>query len=121
MSEVKEKNLVLCIVLSLVTFGIYGIVWFIQMNSDIKAITKDEWFNGGKNFLLTLVTCGIWGMYWAYKAGKADAQISGGNDNAVLYLILTLFGLGIVVYCLVQNDINKYAQAHGGSAPAATA
>ena len=117
MSEVKEKNLVVCIVLSLVTFGIYGIIWYFQMNNDIKAITKDEWFSGGKNFLLTIVTCGIWGWIWAHRAGKAEAQITGDKDNAVLYLVLTLFGLGIVVYCLLQNNINKYAQAHGGQAP----
>ena len=120
MSEVKEKNIVLCIVLSIVTFGIYGIIWFIQMNTDIKTITKDEWFSGGKNILLTIVTCGIWGMYWAYKVGKAETTYAS-KDNAVLYLVLTIFGLGIVVYCLAQNNLNQYALAHGGQAPAQAA
>ena len=121
MSEVKEKNLALCIVLSLITFGIYGIIWYIQMNTDVKTITKDEWFSGGKNFLLTLVTCGIWGWIWAYRSGKASAQITGADDKSVLYLILTLFGLGIVVYALLQNDINNYAKTHGGQTPVAAA
>ena len=120
MSEVKERNIVLWVVLSIVTCGICGIVWFIQMNTDIKTITKDEWFSGGKNFLLTIVTCGIWGMVWAYKTGKAEANYAS-KDNSVLYLVLTIFGLGIVVYCLAQSNINQYALSHGGQAPAATA
>ena len=31
------------------------------------------------------------------------------SDNSVLYLILGLFGLGIVNYCLMQNEINEVA------------
>ena len=29
------------------------------------------------------------------------------SDNSVLYVILQVFGLGIVNYCLIQNDINN--------------
>ena len=31
------------------------------------------------------------------------------SDNSVLYVILQIFGLGIVNYCLIQNDINNMA------------
>ena len=31
------------------------------------------------------------------------------KDNAVLYLVLELFGLGIVTYALVQSDLNTIA------------
>lgn len=46
--------------------------------------------------------------------GKAmmQAQAKSGlpvNDNSVLYLILQIFGLGIVNYCLIQNDLNTIA------------
>ena len=42
-----------------------------------------------------------------YDAGvKNNVAIS---DNSVLYLILSLFGLGIVNYCLIQNDLNKFS------------
>ena len=34
-----------------------------------------------------------------------------GNDNAVLYLILSIFGLDIVNYCLMQSDLNDIAKA----------
>lgn len=31
------------------------------------------------------------------------------KDNSVLYLVLQFLGLGIVNYCLIQSDLNKYA------------
>ena len=30
-------------------------------------------------------------------------------DNSVLYLILSIFGLGIVSECLIQNDLNRFS------------
>ena len=42
-----------------------------------------------------------------YEAGKnAGVNIS---DNSVLYLILSIFGLSIITYCLVQSDLNRLA------------
>ena len=54
---VKEKNIVTNIILSIVTCGIYGIVWFIQMTDDARDVSGDSTLSGGKAFLLTLVTC----------------------------------------------------------------
>ena len=33
------------------------------------------------------------------------------SDNSILYLILSLVGLGIVNYCLMQDEINKMIDA----------
>ena len=64
--------------------------------------------------LLSIITCGIYGYYWAYLMGKAMMQAKAKNnmlvdDNSILYIILQIFGLGIVTYCLVQNDLNTLA------------
>ena len=66
-------------------------------------------------FLLTIITCGIYGYYWAYQMGKKIYKYSNSHDmqlsdNSVLYIILQLFGLGIVNYCLIQNDLNTIAE-----------
>lgn len=61
------------------------------------------------SIVLTIITCGIYGLYWYYKMGeKVDYlnNIRGGNAG-VLYLILGIFGLGIVNMCLIQDTINK--------------
>ena len=111
---VIEKNIVTCILLSIVTCGIYGIIWFVNLTDDSKRLHNDGTASGGMAFLLTLITCGIYNIYWSYKIGKrmSDAGKDHGvvvNDNSVLYLVLSLFGLSIVNYCLIQSDLNKFA------------
>ena len=67
---IKARNPVTCIILSLVTFGIYGIYWFVQIVNDINIVSGEKDAPSGvKVLLLTLVTCGIYGWLWAYKAG----------------------------------------------------
>ena len=90
----QEKNIVTNVILSIVTCGIYGIIWFIQLNDDAKEYSNDASMpTGGVAFLLTLVTCGIYGIYWAYKMGKAiqkakiDNGMANAADNSVLYLV----------------------------------
>lgn len=112
---IKERNIVTCIILSIVTCGIYGLYWFITLTDDASRANDDPSFTGVKAFLLTLVTCGIYSFYWNYKIGKEmyEANQKRGiqtSDNSVLYLILGLFGLSIVTYCLVQNELNAIAK-----------
>ena len=109
---IQKRNIVTCILLSLVTCGIYGIVWFINMTDDVAYLSEDPEMSGGKAFLFTLITCGIYSFFWAYKIGNNvyRAQLKRNitaSDNSVLYVILQVFGLGIVNYCLIQNDINN--------------
>lgn len=113
---VKNRGIAVAIILSLVTCGIYGIIWFISMVNDVNLISNDEKSDqsGGIVFLLTLVTCGIYGIIWFYNAAKRmetagqkyGIQIS---DNSVIYIVLSLVGLGIVNYALLQSDLNKFS------------
>ena len=111
---VKEKNIATCVILSLVTCGIYGIIWFVALQDDVNTLTGDFKTSGGMAFLLTLVTCGIYGIWWMYNQGsridsiKESRGIPAGN-NGILYLILSILGLGIVSYCLMQNELNQLA------------
>ena len=66
-----------------------------------------------KQFLLLTFPClfrinDYDGWYWMYKMGEKCDQIKGVNGSSgILYLILGIFGLGIVSYCLMQDTINK--------------
>ncbi len=111
---VVKRNIVTCILLSIFTCGIYAIFWFISLTDDTRVLSNDERLSGGKAFLLTLITCGIYGYYWAYLMGKALLKAKADNglpadDNSLLYIILQIFGLGLVNYCIMQNDINTIA------------
>ena len=61
----EKRNIAVEIILSIVTCGIYAIVWFIRLTNDVKSAAGDEKFqSGGVAFLLTLITCGIYGIIW---------------------------------------------------------
>lgn len=111
----KQRNIVVALILSFVTCGIYGIYWFVKMTDESNELLGDPTqTSGGVAFLLSLVTCGIYAIYWYYKMGKKMYEVHLKNnqpatDNSILYLILALIGLGIVNYCLIQSEINRYA------------
>lgn len=112
-----QRSIVVCILLTIVTCGIYGIYWMIKLNDELNdAAGKTEATRGGMVFLFTLITCGIYGFFWYYKMGetvdviKANKGITSSNTG-IIYLVLSLFGLGIVNYCLMQDTINKNVAA----------
>jgi len=108
-----QRSIVVCILLSIVTCGIYGIYWMIKLNDELNASAgKPNATSGGMVFLFTLITCGIYGYFWYYKMGEnVDAiKTSKGlvsSNTGIIYLVLGLFGLGIVNYCLMQDTLNK--------------
>ena len=113
-AQIEERNIVVYLLLTLVTCGIFGIYWLIVMLKDI-ATTSGEDINPWMVILLSIITCGIYGIYFSYQMGKY--MVKAGEkynikieDNSILYLILTIFGFGIVTYCLVQNDLNTIAK-----------
>ena len=71
--------------------------------------------SGGFVLLLTVVTCGIYGRHWLYVSGEALDQYEisrggmGGGHLGILYLLLGIFGFGIISYALIQSELNKYA------------
>lgn len=115
MGGIQKREIVMALVLSIVTCGIYAIIWMIKMADDINYVTGDANATSGVMvFVFSLITCGIYSIIWQFKAGSrlAAAGAQRGitiKDNSVLYLILCLFGLGIVNYCLIQTDLNKFA------------
>lgn len=102
----KKRNIGLAILFSIITFGIYGIYWFVCLTNDSNTINPDEkTAGGGLAILLSIVTIGIYGFYWNYKLGK---KLTG---SGTLYLILSLIGLSFINYILGQSEINKHISA----------
>lgn len=102
--------------LSIVTCGIYGIYWMVCLIDDLNIACEQPQDTPGLTvFLLSLVTCGIYMIYWCYKAGdkvtyirrRAGAPVD--SNASTLYLILAIFGLALVNYCLIQSELNNVA------------
>lgn len=111
---IKERNIVVCILLSIITCGLYGIYWFICLTDDANTAAGEQGTSGALAFIFSLITCGIYFLIWTYKQGekidnaKTKRGMAGGSSG-VLYLILSIFGLSIVAYALMQNELNKLA------------
>ena len=108
---IKNRNIVTCIILSLVTCGIYGIYWLIMLARESVSV-KDESDSGVLEIVLMLFIPFV-GFFLAEKKLAEGCAAKGipHTDNSVLYLILGLLGLGIVSACMMQNDLNKLAPA----------
>lgn len=111
---VEKRSIATCIVLSIVTLGIYMFYWMYKLHVETHAVAGETpTVSGGMLILLTIVTFGIYGMYWSYKQGERIDKIHTmrgvpvGN-NAVLYLILFIV-FSIVAIALMQNELNQYA------------
>ena len=116
-NEVKlpERNIVVCILLSLITCGIYSIYWFIVMTDESNMVSDEQTASGGTAFLFTIITCGIYFYYWNYKMGQKLHQAGQKynkpiGDNSIVYLLLSIFGLGIINYCIIQSDLNRFSK-----------
>jgi hypothetical protein len=108
-SGIKSRSIVLSIFLTLITCGIYSIYWYVCLTNEMnRASGKVNDTSGGAAVLFTLITCGIYGYFWAYKMGEKRDLVAGENGYSnILYLILTLVGLGIVVYGMAQHTLNE--------------
>ena len=119
----ERRDIIVAIILSIVTCGIYSIYWTYKIAQGFYVTPTQERVNTtpGTTILLWIVTCGIYGYYCYYKWGRATAEISqyyGRNDDdkAILYLILSIFGLSIVCDALIQSDFNDWlSRMQGGS------
>ena len=105
----KKRNIAVCIILSLVTFGIYGIYWFVQLNNDIQNVANPPKRTSAiVAILLGVITAGIYWWFWAKKMGDyLDIGLKNHNlpedHHGTLYLILHILGLGIVAWCMMQS------------------
>jgi len=108
-TSVAPRSIALCIILTIITLGIYGLVWMSRLNNDVNELAQDPIApGGGMVVFLTIITFGIYGLFWLYKMGQKCDEIREVNaSSGILYLILGIFGLGIVSYALMQDSINK--------------
>lgn len=94
---IKQRNIALCIVFSIITFGIYALYWFVCLTNDANQESgQTDATSGGVALLLTIVTCNIYGWFWAYKMGeKIDAIKTKNGQSAgnLLFLLQLCSGL----------------------------
>ncbi|MBE6769112.1 MAG: DUF4234 domain-containing protein [Ruminococcaceae bacterium] len=107
--QIKNRNIVTCIILSLVTCGIYSIYWVVCLARESVSVSDPN-----DSAILEIVLClflPFLGFFLAEQkfANGCTAQGIPHKDNSILYLVLGLLGFSIVNYCMMQNDLNQIA------------
>ena len=120
-----KRSLPLAIVLSFVTLGVYAFYWVYALTEDAHAAAGERTTaSGGMVILFSIITCGIYSLYWLYKMGetiimaKQKRGMAVDTNLPIIYLVLALFGLGIVSYALMQNALNDIIDYDGGASKA---
>ena len=67
---ISRRSIPMCIILSIVTFGIYGLYWLYCLASDVNTLTGEENSSGFKVLILSIITLGLYELYWLYKVGE---------------------------------------------------
>ena len=106
----EHRNIVVYVLLTIVTCGLFGIYWLYQISSDLYELNGLP-NNAGMDVILSIITCGIYFIYLQYKWGKMIDSARRRydlypRDDSLLFVILAIFGLSIVNYCIIQSQIN---------------
>lgn len=104
---IKKRNVALAIVFSIITCGIYAIYWFVCLTNDTNRLSKYKTAGGVAAWFFSILTCGIYSFYWHYMIGKKIGDIEKDSSSGILYLVLSLFGLGIIAWALAQSALNR--------------
>ena len=118
MVSVNRRNVGVCILLSLVTLGIYAIYWMYLLVKNIRALKHDDSSCTGEMLCLLLIP--FYGLYWWYTKGNEVKNLLEEQNYKIastgtLYLVLNILFLGIVAMAIMQNDFNGLPCA--GTAP----
>lgn len=104
--------------LPLITFGIYGLVWFFKVHDELHQYDR-RIDNAATNALLSMlfgaITLGIWPLIMYVKLGGriAQAQRAAGlqpSCSGGIGFLLGIFGFGVLYY---QIQLNKVVDRYG--------
>jgi hypothetical protein len=117
---IKERSALTVAILSVITCGIYYLIWMHSTSSELRDALGDSDIKPGQDVLLTVVTCFIWSIYVEYRnAQKVHAALLSrdpyAKDQSEMVLILNVaaFFVGmtwIVATYILQEELNKLSR-----------
>ncbi len=129
---IEERSFLMYFLLSIITCGIYPIIFFYKYTQDINIMCYGDGQESPNYivvWLLSLVTCGIYSIIWQYiqanrlqiAGNKYGVSIVENGTTVLLWILLGSFlcGLGLIMvpYILIKN-FNIVANSYNsGSSP----
>jgi len=100
-ARIKRRNPVLVIILSFITFGIYGFYWMVVTKNEMNRLGADiptAW----------LIIIPIINFYWLYKYCDGFAKSVVRSGSGILWFLICFVPVGGLVFTiLVQMELNK--------------
>lgn len=112
--EEGRRDIILSIIFTILTCGIYGLYWQYKQMECINAWLRREEYDFWKVFFLSIITCGVYYVYTKYKMAESINAIQrtyGFNVNTSLPLItilLSIFGMSLVADAIQQSEMNDW-------------
>jgi hypothetical protein len=104
-----QRNPAAVFILCFITFGIYGIVWYVKTKGEMNAKGADiptAW----------LIIIPIVNLYWLWQWSQGVEKVTAGSSSAGLNFIL-MFLLGPIGAAIIQNKFNQVSAAPAAAAP----
>ena len=111
MDALKPRDVMLRILLTFFTCGLYGLYWMKTLTDDIHAFSgRPTTPGGGKVVLLTLVTCSLYFYYWLYQisgelveARRERGLSPDAISNATYTVTVVVTSLLAVIFSTLQS------------------
>jgi hypothetical protein len=100
---VKERNVLGVIVLTIVTLGIYGIVWTVKTKNEMNSIGAEiptAWW-------IIVPIANIW---WLWKYSVGVEKVTKGKISGILAFVV-MWVLSLIGMAILQSEFNKLAPA----------
>lgn len=106
-----RRNVGSCVILTILTCGIFGIVWLTKICKDLNRLHGDE--NPVGSEVLMFLFIPFYSVYWGYAKGKQmyeDSKKRGGNltDRKYIYLAMNLMFMQLFTLGFIQTQLNGY-------------
>ncbi len=98
---IKHRGPVAIIIFSIITFGIYALVWTVKTKNEINSL-------GGKIPTAWLIIIPFVNLYFLYKYSEAFSELVKKDNSPILWFLLHLV-ISPVFMILVQIELNKLA------------
>ncbi len=100
-----NKKIVIKVLLSVFTFGIYEIFWLVSLENEFAIISGRKKI-GIKFLLLIIITLGVYKWFWISRIGR-ELESKGHENISSLYILLDILGLSLVNMILLQVESNR--------------
>ena len=120
-TAVKKRSFIAYIFLSMITFGIYSIVFWTKLSKEVNTLCEGDGKKTMKYiycYLLNIVTFGIFGFVWKYKlaermrANAARYNLSFSESGALVVVLALLTGPFLLAKFVLVKNFNALAVAY---------